>query len=147
MKLLDSRHLRAKDATKIYDLGMGTGKLAVQGENHDAVMYSNIRRDPVMFPAFISYKNLKEIVGIEISPSRYSIGEAALRRMASKHPNKYTITKFVKGRTITLQTRKGKRKIRFDCGDLFTVTELHNVRNNTPHVPSMLVLLLEVPSG
>ena len=50
------RHLNAPKASTIYDLGMGTGKVAMQ--------------------VFLQFPNLKRVYGIELSQARFELGEA-----------------------------------------------------------------------
>ena len=59
--MLDDDHLDASTARVMYDLGMGCGKLCMQ--------------------AFLQYPNLVEVVGVELSTSRASVGMEALERL------------------------------------------------------------------
>lgn len=50
------RHLNAAKAETVYDLGMGTGKVAMQ--------------------VFLQFPNLSRVYGIELSQARFELGEA-----------------------------------------------------------------------
>jgi len=69
-KMLDKDHLCASSAKVLYDLGMGLGKLAMQG--------------------FLEYPNLDKVVGVELAYSRCEKGKAALARLAEMTPNEGT---------------------------------------------------------
>ena len=60
-KMLDDEHLDAASARVMFDLGMGCGRLCLQ--------------------AFLQYPNLSEVVGVELSSSRASVGMEALERL------------------------------------------------------------------
>ena len=60
-KALGSRRLRAETASVLFDLGMGTGKVAIQ--------------------AFLQYSNLDYVYGIELSQGRYNIAANAAMTM------------------------------------------------------------------
>jgi hypothetical protein len=62
-KLLSANYLNAHDATVLFDLGMGVGKLVMQ--------------------AFLQYPNLKYVCGVELAASRFNIAEDALLRLCS----------------------------------------------------------------
>lgn len=55
-KAMGPRHLNAAKARTIYDLGMGTGKVAMQ--------------------VFLQFPNLTRVYGIELSRARFELGEA-----------------------------------------------------------------------
>ena len=61
VKLLDSKHLNIREATCIFDLGAGLGKLALQ--------------------TFMQYTNVKEFVGVELSVTRFQLSHRATRTM------------------------------------------------------------------
>lgn len=101
-KLLDEKHLNASSARSLVDLGMGTGKLALQ--------------------AFLTYENLTSVVGVELCHSRYLIAEAALRRLA--HSSKeLSIVSLDQGRSISLG--HGRRRLVFRAGNLFEAREAY----------------------
>lgn len=62
-KALASDHLNALSAKVLFDLGMGTGKVAIQ--------------------AFLQFRNLQYVYGIELSVGRYNVAEEAVLKMIS----------------------------------------------------------------
>lgn len=58
-KAMGPKHLNAAKASTIYDLGMGTGKVAMQ--------------------VFLQFPNLSRVYGIELSQGRFELGEAVRR--------------------------------------------------------------------
>eukprot|EP01038_Epipyxis_sp_PR26KG_P011039 gene11039-14823_t len=60
-KAFNSKRLDAANASVLFDMGMGTGKITVQ--------------------AFIQFKNLKYVYGVELSYGRYRIAEEAVLKM------------------------------------------------------------------
>lgn len=82
MKLLDDDHMRAGRADVMLDLGSGTGKVCMQ--------------------AFLTYSNLTRVIGIELSASRFQLGESACVRLASQSMG-YTVAKRVPGELIVLE--------------------------------------------
>mmetsp|Transcript_49099 Transcript_49099/g.72946 ORF Transcript_49099/g.72946 Transcript_49099/m.72946 type:complete len:415 (-) Transcript_49099:82-1326(-) len=83
-KMLSSQFLAAGNSDILYDLGMGTGKLAVQ--------------------AFFEHPNLKHVVGVEIAFSRYNIAERAAVNLVAKYPKKFKLLKWTKGTLIAVAT-------------------------------------------
>ena len=69
---LDNEHLLASDATTFMDLGMGTGKVALQ--------------------AYFEHPNLKRVVGIELARSRWLIGKNALHRLVREFPEEFSFS-------------------------------------------------------
>ena len=65
-RMLNREHLDAPGARSLFDLGAGTGKVALQ--------------------AFLQFGNLARVYGVELSLSRYRLGEAALLRLVRAHP-------------------------------------------------------------
>ena len=108
-KMLSSQYLAAGNSDTLYDLGMGTGKLAMQ--------------------AFFEFPNLKHVVGVEIAFSRYNIAEQAAVNLVTKYPNDFQVCKWVKGSVIAVSNtdpKTGKpppegqrRVIEFRREDLF----------------------------
>ena len=82
--MLSSQFLAAGNSDILYDLGMGTGKLAVQ--------------------AFFEHPNLKHVVGVEIAFSRYNIAERAAVNLVAKYPKKFKLLKWTKGTLIAVAT-------------------------------------------
>lgn len=103
-KALNKDHLRAASAKLLLDMGMGTGKLAMQ--------------------AFLQFINIERVVGVEICRSRYNIGEEALHRLQSHYPAEFTVTACEKGNLCILSGRHGRR-LEFYCADMFDMTKLH----------------------
>jgi hypothetical protein len=79
---MDEWHLNAARARTVVDLGCGTGKVCMQ--------------------AFLEYKSLHDLFGVEISKPRYDIAEIALLRLAATFPEEYTVLTYQQGRTITV---------------------------------------------
>lgn len=108
-KALDGFHLDAAKAQVLFDMGMGTGKVAIQ--------------------AFLQFRNLTYVYGVELSVGRYLVAEAAALRMVQLlgqesfrvdviHGEQIVITEIVsnatdKGRTMKLQ-----------CGNMLNVKDL-----------------------
>jgi len=63
--LLNSNHLHAAEATTLYDLGMGCGRLVSQ--------------------AFLEYPNLQRVVGVELAYSRFFSASDAAAALAKAH--------------------------------------------------------------
>ena len=99
-KMLDRDHLDASNAKVLYDCGMGTGKLALQ--------------------AWLQYKNLEKVIGIELALSRYELGEQALVNLAQARPDQFEILKNIEGQQIVIQDKHNQmRTLEFHCCDLF----------------------------
>lgn len=62
-KAFGVNHLDCSSARVLFDLGMGTGKIAIQ--------------------AFLQFRNLEYVYGVELSEGRYQVAEEAVLRMAS----------------------------------------------------------------
>jgi hypothetical protein len=83
-KMLSAPYLAAGNSDTLYDLGMGTGKLAVQ--------------------AFFEYPNLRHVVGVEIAFSRYNLAERAAINLVAKYPKDFKVLKWQKGVLIAVCT-------------------------------------------
>ncbi|CAM9966000.1 unnamed protein product, partial [Ectocarpus sp. 8 AP-2014] len=83
-KAMGPRHLNAAKASTIYDLGMGTGKVAMQ--------------------VFLQFPNLTRVYGIELSQARFELGEAALFALMELQPGAYAIKKHIPGQFISIET-------------------------------------------
>ena len=70
-KALDRRHLAAANARCLFDLGSGTGKLAMQ--------------------AFLMFPNLEEVLGVELAGSRYVLAEAAVGRLLAANRKRFRL--------------------------------------------------------
>lgn len=56
------KHLNAAKASTVFDLGMGTGKVAMQ--------------------VFLQFPNLIRVYGVELSRARFALGEAVGERVS-----------------------------------------------------------------
>lgn len=81
-KAMDEWHLHAAAASRMVDLGCGTGKLCLQ--------------------AFLDHPTLLDVFGVEVSRARYGLGERALLRLAATFPDTFSVLTFDSGNTITL---------------------------------------------
>ena len=75
--------LNAADADVLFDLGMGTGKVAVQ--------------------AFLQFPTLSRVYGVEISLGRYRVAERAALNLAGFWPNLFEVERHVPDSTITVR--------------------------------------------
>lgn len=99
-KMLDSLHLDAAGCETLYDCGMGTGKLALQ--------------------AWLQFRNLKKVVGIELAVSRYVIGEQALLTLINIKPDDYELISRKNGDYIIIRDKHmSERTLSFYRGDVF----------------------------
>ena len=112
-KILDSEHLNAAECKSLYDLGMGTGKFALQ--------------------AFVQFPNLDKVVGVELAQSRFVLGEkAALTLVAETRENgnsEYRLVSRVPSKRIVIaQTMEDGRDriLEFRKGNLFAATDCHD---------------------
>jgi hypothetical protein len=110
-KAFGSSHLNAANAKVLFDLGMGTGKIAIQ--------------------AFLQFRNLEYVYGVELSEGRFKVAEEYVRRMVQLlGPELYTIDTLDEGRRLVVTeaaTIKGvkSRVLEFKCGDMFAVQNIH----------------------
>ena len=79
-KALDARHLDAARASSVYDLGCGTGKVALQ--------------------AFLQFPNLKRVYGVELSLARFHVAERALLALAARDDCDAHVTRREPGSSI-----------------------------------------------
>jgi hypothetical protein len=98
-KALDSDHLDGRNATVCFELGMGTGKIALQ--------------------AWLQYENLKKVVGIELAESRYMVGEIALLDLVARFPDILELRSHTSGLEITIAAVG--RTLSFRMGDMLLV--------------------------
>lgn len=105
LKLLDDDHMRAGRSDVLVDLGSGTGKLCMQ--------------------AFLTYTNLTRVIGIELSASRFSLGEAACMRLAASSSGigGYAVAKRVPGELIILEAPgvTARRQLELRKGDMWAM--------------------------
>jgi hypothetical protein len=102
--MLEPRHLDARHSRSLFDLGMGTGKLALQ--------------------AFLQHPSLRRVVGIELAFSRYRIGEKALLNMVSRHPRQFVLVSWKRGRRVCIASTADGRTIEFRRGDLLGCSDV-----------------------
>jgi hypothetical protein len=111
-KALGSNRLRAETASVLFDLGMGTGKVAIQ--------------------AFLQYSNLEYVYGVELAQGRYNIAAAAALTMVSLLGEDNFEVDEVVGRSITI-TEKAQpgtdeeniRVLHFEQGNLLDVDNVN----------------------
>jgi len=54
--------------------------------------------------AFLSFRSLKEVVGVELCHSRYLIAEQAALQLASNFPDEFSVVDWVRGCSVTVAT-------------------------------------------
>jgi len=86
------------------DLGMGTGKLALQ--------------------AFLEVPQLLQVIGVELTHARFEIAAKALRRLATRDPARFELLedKGADGRSQSLRLLEGPRELTFRRGDIFKLS-------------------------
>lgn len=110
-KAFGSTHLNAADAKVLFDLGMGTGKVAIQ--------------------AFLQFRNLEYVYGVELSEGRFKVAEEYVRRMVQLLGSElYTIDTLDHGRRLVVTeaapvTGAKSRVLEMECGDMFDVQNIH----------------------
>ncbi len=100
-KLLDDNHACVKKATKVFDLGMGVAKVALQ--------------------ALLENPNLQEVVGVELSESRYKIAETAVIKLVDICPT-YTIVQYIQDKMLKIKNKVTGCTLTISCDDLFNET-------------------------
>ena len=111
-KALASKRLRAETASVLFDLGMGTGKVAIQ--------------------AFLQYNNLEYVYGVELSQGRYDIAADAARTMVALLGADNFDVDEVPGRSITVSEKPqmvdededSVRVLHFEQGNLLDVDNI-----------------------
>jgi hypothetical protein len=98
-KALDADHLNGRNASVCFELGMGTGKIALQ--------------------AWLQYANLRKVVGVELAESRYMIGEVALLDLVTHFPAIVELRSHTPGLEITIGAVG--RTLSFRMGDMLLV--------------------------
>jgi hypothetical protein len=99
VKLLSGRYCDAAQATTLYELGMGTGRLALQ--------------------AFLTCPTLSTVVGVELSGERYRIAARAAAKAAARHG--FTCTEEPARIEVVDERSADPRRLVFVHGDLFDV--------------------------
>ena len=102
VKMLDRNHLDASSASVLYDLGSGTGKLALQGRKPQGCRCLPRLLTLGVVAAFLMYPNLVDVVGVELCHSRFLLGEKAVLQLASSFPADFAVVDWTQGHTITL---------------------------------------------
>jgi len=107
-KALGVNHLNAAQQTSLFDLGMGTGKVVIQ--------------------AFLQYRNLKYVYGIELAEGRYKIAENAILNLVKLlGPDSFDII-HTPGVSLVINERigtSGGRVLKIECGDMLLVDHIH----------------------
>jgi hypothetical protein len=96
--LLDEKHCNISRGQKVFDLGMGTAKVAIQ--------------------IFLDHPELSEVVGVELSDSRYSIAEASALQLVRMYST-YTIKKYLLGKHLIITNNVTGCILRLSCDNLF----------------------------
>eukprot|EP00971_Amphidinium_carterae_P193711 3843862-Amphidinium_carterae.1 len=68
-------------------------------------------------------REVQRVVGVEIVPSRYSIAEKALQRLATMQPERFRLSALKPGDCIAMEEHVGSlvRTVEFRCADFFTL--------------------------
>ena len=111
-KAFGSRRLRAETASVLFDLGMGTGKVAIQ--------------------AFLQFSNLDYVYGIELSHGRFQVAaNAALTMVHLLGADNFDVSE-IPGRSITIAEKSHKnnggdniRVLHLEQGNLLDVDNIH----------------------
>jgi len=104
-KALSPKHLRAASAHAVFDLGMGTGKVAMQ--------------------AFLQFPTLCRAVGVELSLARYKIAEKACFNLMHQHPNLFTLVSHTEGKSLEMRSAQGSGTLQLQWGNMLHITDLH----------------------
>lgn len=92
--------LESNSAT-VLELGMGSGKVALQ--------------------IFLQSPGARRVMGVEVVPSRYGIGEVALQKLAATWPERFKIVSLSAGSSVVLEEVQAARILEFHCADFFRV--------------------------
>src|SRR6185437_7563819 len=96
-RALDKDHMDIETASVIYDCGAG--------------LFKNVIR------IWLQYKNIKRAVGVELSPSRYALGEAAALKLVEENSS-FKIFEYKAGKVLKIMDRLG-RVLVLKCDNLF----------------------------
>lgn len=119
-KAFGIERLNLSNASTLFDLGMGTGKILVQ--------------------AFLQYRNLQYVYGVELSYGRYCIAEEAVLRMIELLGKDTFKIQNLPGRYIIVSELISStqcRVLHMECGDMF---EVHNIE-----IADILMMETDVP--
>lgn len=122
-KALGAKRLDAESAETLFDLGMGTGKILLQ--------------------AFLQFRNLRYIYGVELSAGRYQLAEEAALRMVELLGNENYHVHMSPGKFIMVteavrlasssdehvlsgreEEEYVERVLHFQCGNMFDLKEI-----------------------
>lgn len=107
VQALGPKRMNAQEASTLFDLGMGTGKVVIQ--------------------AFLQFRNLDFVYGIELSNGRYNVAESAAISMVEilgKELYRININpgKFVEITELRESGRnRRERVLRMECNDMFSL--------------------------
>jgi len=122
-RAFDTAHLSCGTASVLFDLGCGTGKVVIQ--------------------AFLQYRNLQYVCGVEISLGRYSAAEEAVLHMVELLGEDGYTVELRRGQSIVVRERIAEgedgycyspggssapvwgRTLRIECGNMMDVKDLH----------------------
>jgi hypothetical protein len=125
-RAFDAEHLNGYEATVIYDLGMGLGKMAMQ--------------------AYLFFTNVTKVVGVELAASRFKLGQEAVRRLAKLFPETYTLV-HDEPLSVSIVDRAGRtlefrKQNLFECTDAveadIVICETHIPRSTYPRLAQFL---------
>ena len=122
-KALGSNHLNAASCKTLFDMGMGIGKVVIQ--------------------AFLQFRNLEFVYGVELSTGRYNIAEESVLRMVALFGSDAFNVERVPGVSITIvekQVEEGDRCriLKLERGNMFDVSNVE--------MADVLMLETDVPS-
>lgn len=107
-KAFNPKRLDAGEASVLFDLGMGTGKIAMQ--------------------AFLQFRNLDYVYGIELSEGRYKLAEDAALLMVSLLGEESFSVQLRSGRSIIITEiateQESARVLHLECGNMFEVANM-----------------------
>jgi hypothetical protein len=117
-KALDGRHLDAQRASCLFDLGMGTGKVAMQ--------------------AFLQFPNLKRVYGVELSLARYKVAERACLKLASTDARALAVHSHAPGTSIAVKNVATQQILHVVHGNLMQTRDIERA--------NIIMLETEIPS-
>uniref|UniRef100_A0A7S3NGR3 DOT1 domain-containing protein n=1 Tax=Aureoumbra lagunensis TaxID=44058 RepID=A0A7S3NGR3_9STRA len=118
-KALDERHMDARRATILFDLGMGTGKVPMQ--------------------AFLQFPNLKRVYGVELSVARYRLAEKAYLNLANDQSHEPDVQLERRGLdSMVLSKSSTGQSIEIAFGNLFHTRDIETA--------DIIMLETEIPT-
>ena len=108
-KALGTKHLHAASCKTLFDMGMGIGKVVIQ--------------------AFLQFRNLEFVYGVELSAGRYNIAEESVMRMVALFGAEAFTVERVPGVSITviekpLEEGDNCRVLKMERGNMFDVSNI-----------------------